>query len=527
MSVSRDISGSKARVFISYRSKDPDQGLARLFFDKLAESGHIPFMAGESISLGEGWSERVDRELEACDYFLLLLSPKAASSEMVTEEVRRARELREGRPDRRPGILPIRLQFPMEAELNYDLRGYLNRIQQATWESEEDTPRILQQILNAISQSSVPDEIPLDEAPSVSATPVFYGPNGRPLPIAEPEIPGGQMELASKFYIKREPYEERCKQAIARPAGLVRIKAPRQMGKTSLMARILHDAQQKQYRTASITFQLMEERVQKDLDRFFLRFCALVSRDLELSRKQLKDYWDENVDLFGPKDCCTDYFEEYVLADLNSPLVLGLDEVDRLFPYKDVAEEFLSLLRAWNEKGKNSSDWAKLRIIVVHSTESYVALDTNQSPFNVGLAVELPEFTADQVLELARRHGLDWSQTEVEPLMEMVGGHPYLIRLGLYRIAQQDLTLAELLEEAPTEAGLYGDHLRRHLWNLEKHPSLLEAVKRTAATEAPVTLESDAAFKLHGMGLMDLDGNAVSLRCNLYRQYFRKRLRVR
>ena len=299
------------------------------------------------------------------------------------------------------------------------------------------------------------------------------------------------------------------------------------MGKTSLLARILHDAKQREYRTASITFQLMEERVQKDLDGFFLRFCALVSRDLGIPKRQLKEYWDDNVDLFGPKDCCTDYFAEYLLGDLDRPLVLGLDEVDKLFPYTEIATEFLSLLRAWNENGKTDEDWGKLRLVVVHSTESYLAMDTNQSPFNVGLAVELPEFTSTQVLDLARRHGLAWEQAEVEPLMQMVGGHPYLIRLGLYGIAQGDLTLEQLLAEAPTEAGLYKDHLRRHLWNLQKHSDLLEAVKQAAATEDGVTLESAAAFKLHGMGLVDLDDNRVRLRCNLYRQYFEQRLRVR
>ena len=431
-------SRTQARVFISYRSEDPDRGLAQFFFDQLKGNGHIPFMAAESIELGEGWSERIDRELEACDFFLLLLSPQSAASEMVTEEVRRAKELRDSREDKRPGILPIRLQFPMDAELNYDLRGYLNRIQQAKWESEADTPRILEQVLRSISKGRAPDEVAQEDEPLVSASPAFEGPNGRPLPVAEPEIPGGQMELASKFYIEREPFEGRCKQAIGQSAGLVRIKAPRQMGKTSLLARILHDAKQKDYRTASITFQLMEERVQKDLDGFFLRFCALVSRDLGIPKRQLKEYWADNVDLFGPKDCCTDYFAEFLLGDLERPLVLGLDEVDKLFPYNEVATEFLSLLRAWNEAGKSGGDWAKLRMVVVHSTESYVDMDTNQSPFNVGLAVELPEFTNEQIVDLARRHGLGWGLAEAKSLKKMVGGHPYLTRLGRLSLVGED-----------------------------------------------------------------------------------------
>ena len=200
---------SRARIFISYRSDDPDQQLARELFNRLQNAGHAPFMAAESIKLGEGWSERIDRELEACDFFLLLLSPQSAVSEMVTEEVRRAKELRDRREDKPPEVLPVRLQFPMDAELNYDLRGYLNRIQQTSWESVADTPLIWQQVSQAITTGRASDKISIDDKPLVSATPIFEGPNGRPLPLAEPEIPGGKIKLASKFYVERQPFEGR------------------------------------------------------------------------------------------------------------------------------------------------------------------------------------------------------------------------------------------------------------------------------------------------------------------------------
>src|SRR5689334_11120012 len=98
---------SSARVFISYRSQDPDLSLAKEFYEALKALGHQPFMAGASIRLGQKWPQRIDEELERADYFLLLLSAKSVASEMVTEEVRRARELRISRPEGKPAILPI------------------------------------------------------------------------------------------------------------------------------------------------------------------------------------------------------------------------------------------------------------------------------------------------------------------------------------------------------------------------------------------------------------------------------------
>ena len=122
--------------------------------------------------------------------------------------------------------------------------------------------------------------------------------------------------------------------------------------------------------------------------------------------------------------------------------------------------------------------------------------------------------------------GLRWGEGDVEALMAMVGGHPYLVRLALYHLAQQDMTLAELLTDAPTDAGIYGEHLRRHLWNLQQHPDLAAALEDVIISDNPVELKPMLAFKLNGMGLVNLQGNAVVLRHDrLYRPYFRSRLR--
>ncbi|BAZ53016.1 TIR protein [Nostoc sp. NIES-4103] len=506
-----------ARVFISYRSQDPDLSLAQHFYEAIKAAGHQAFMAGESIRLGENWSKRIDQELEQCDYFLLLLSPQSATSEMVTEEVRRAKQLQDLRSEHKPTILPIRVSFPWNQPLNYDLRGYLNQIQQREWKSSADTSRILHEVLSLLAGSEEAKNLTTDTEENIILLPA-----NPPMPVAEPELPEGQVDLASQFYIERLPIESRCYEAIFKPGSLIRIKAPRQMGKTSLMARILHQASQQDYLTVPLSFQLADGKVFADLDKFLRWFCASVGRRLRIANK-LTDYWDE---IFGSKDNCTAYFEEYLLAEINQPLVLGLDEVDCVFQYPEIAADFFGLLRAWHEDAKNREIWKKLRLVVVHSTEVYIPLNINQSPFNVGLPIELPEFNAQQVLDLAQRHGLNWSFTEVEQLMAMVGGHPYLVRVALYRIARKDITLDLLLQKAPTEAGPYSDHLRRHLWNLEQRPELAAAIKKVVATSSPVRLDSIECFKLLSMGLLQQQGNDVTPRCDLYRQYFRDRLKV-
>lgn len=333
------------------------------------------------------------------------------------------------------------------------------------------------------------------------------------------ESPEGQVSIDSSFYIA-SPYEERCYVEIQKPGSLIRIKSPHNMGKSSLMAKVLAQASQLGYRTVTIDLDQTNHKFLEDLDKFMQWFCASVGRPLGV-RVKIEEYWD---DIFGANDNSTDYFEKYLLAGDDRPLVLAIDNFDRIFKYADIETDLCGLLRGWHESSKIKKLWEKLRLIIVHSQESYAQRDINQSPFNVGLPIELGEFTPDQVRDLVARHGLSWTEDELEQFRGLIGGHPYLVRSALYRIAAGDLSLAEFLRTAPTEAGIYSDYLRGHLKTLEDYPELGAAMKLVVTSEDPVRLRSEESFKLDSMGLVVRVDNNVKPRCDLYRQYFCDRL---
>jgi serine/threonine-protein kinase len=334
------------------------------------------------------------------------------------------------------------------------------------------------------------------------------------------EQPEGQVSLNSPFYVERLPIESDCYEAIVLPGSLIRIKAPRQMGKTSLLTRILHQAQQQGHRTVYLNFQSADADSFTSLDKFLQWFCASITHKLNLTDK-LGDYWHS---VLGSKSKCTNYFQKYILSKIHNPIVLGLDEVDQLFQYPELATDFFALLRVWHETSKNEEIWKKLRLVIVHSKEVYIPLNINQSPFNVGLPIELPEFNQSQVQELVQRHKLDWTGLEVQQLMSLVGGHPYLLRRSLYAIARHRITLPQLLQTALTEEGMYSDHLRRHLSNLQEDANLIAAIKQVVTSPNPSRIETGSAFKLRSMGLVKFQGNHVVPLCDLYRRYFHEQL---
>lgn len=337
-----------------------------------------------------------------------------------------------------------------------------------------------------------------------------------------PEFPSGPLSVDSQFYIVRPPIEQLAYEELTKPGSIIRIKAPSKFGKSSLMLRLMSRAVANKYRTVLVDFQQAEKAIFTNLNKFLRWFSANVARELQLESK-LDNYWDEDV---GSKVSCTLYFESYVLDQIKSPIVLALNEVNRLFEYPEIAQDFLPLLRFWHEQAKKKNVWQKLRIIFAYSTEVYIPIKLNHSPFNIGLPLNLPPFNLEQVQELAKLYGLDWNDaSKAKRLMAMVGGHPYLIQLAFYHFYQQEITLKQLLEQAVTSSsGIYNDHLLALLEAIEEHPKLKTALKQVINADRPVKIDPIVAKKLDSMGLVHLDGASVSPSCELYRLYFKEKL---
>ena len=335
----------------------------------------------------------------------------------------------------------------------------------------------------------------------------------------ETELNKNQLKAEISDYVERPPIESRCYETISQSGALICVKACKRMGKTRLIDKVLSKAVKENYCAVYLSLLLADEAVLRGMNEFLRCFCLVVCRKLGLPN-QLADYWEEDL---GSCYNCTIYFEEHLLPQINSPLVLALDDVDRIFSLP-FAGDFLKMLRAWYEKAQRNSLWQKLRLIISHSTEVYIPLNINHSPFNVGIPIELPEFTLEQVQDLAKRQRLNWDTSHIKQLMFLVGGHPYLVQRAIYCLKKQAITFEEFLQAAPEESGIYSNHLRSHLLHLRQHPELAEAMRKVIKTIKPLQLETIQAFKLQSLGLILQEDNYVKPRCSLYTQYLQKRL---
>ncbi|MEG5052397.1 MULTISPECIES: AAA-like domain-containing protein [unclassified Microcoleus] len=329
------------------------------------------------------------------------------------------------------------------------------------------------------------------------------------------ESPEGQVPLASGLYVERSTIEQTCYQEILQPRAFLRICAPRKMGKTSLIARILDCGSSQNYHTVRLSLHCAGTEVFASSDRFLRWLCTNVTQQLGWESR-LNDYWDEDM---GALMNTTIYFQGYILKETCNPIILALDGIDQLFQYPGLAGDFFVLLRSWYEETKDTSVWQKLRVVMAHSVEVYIPLPTHRSPFNVGLAIELPTFNQEQVQDLAQRHQLPLTTPELEQLMKLTGGFPYLIRLALYQSARLNIPIKTLLQDDTLDRGIYHKHLQYQLYIFQQYPKLADAFKQVLT--APLQLEMEVAFKLKSLGLVHIIENQATVSCELYREYFR------
>jgi len=330
-------------------------------------------------------------------------------------------------------------------------------------------------------------------------------------------------ETPSFVYVERPQQEQACCEALTQMCALIRLQAPSQMGKTSLMRRVKQQLASTGNRVAYISLHMADQDDFKDLNRFLKWFCLNVGQALGLPNR-LRDLWDEKYST--PKMNCADYFEKCFWSQTKTPLVLFLDDLELIFPHRETASEFLGLLRAWHEKSKADQPWQGFRMFLAYATEIQIKLNFNESPFNVGESIELPEFTPAEVKQLAQRHGLSWTQAEVTQLMNLVGGHPYLVEQAVVYLRQHpEYQLADLLQTVTLDNSIYSNHLR-WLWRIVQQKQILhEYLKAIAQSDQPTSLNATQAWQLYKLGLVHWQNDRVHVRNRLYREYFSQQLR--
>jgi hypothetical protein len=501
------------KFFISYSSKEPDAKIAMLFNKGLLQKGFQTFIAATTLNLGDDWAKVIEKEINSFDYFLVLLSENSIASDMVIEEIRRARKYYDSKPDNnKPGIFPIRINLSMSQGINYDIEGYINKFQQRVWKKDSDTELFLNEIFLKIEAKSSPvlHDTEVKNLPEQTFNTTI------PSPVAPLVNPGGAVRLDSPFYVERT-LEKEFIESVSAESALLRITAPRQFGKTSLLNRVIKYAKDSGHAITAVSLQLMDSDKLNSLSYVFQFICRSICdqnnmRDTE-TIEEVSDMYGENNSSDSEIGKFTDFLDSRVLQRITSPFFLAIDESDRLFQYPKIAKSFFGVFRALNDLSNSGVEkyekFRRFKLGFAYAADvTFTTFEENQSPFNVGNEYILVEFSREQVRTLSIQHGLSLSGQQVEALYDLVGGHPFLVRKSLYYLSKRTYTFQDLQNTASQDGGPFDDTLRKIFWAVTRKPeysNMLRKILHGSELE-----DYNLSDKLRASGI--IDGNFPHMR---------------
>lgn len=481
-------------ILLYKRNVQLDEQLLRLLEMKLAQEGYQVFI-DRHLQIGMHWAKEIEQRIAAADVVIPLLSASSVQSEMLGYEIQLAHEYAQ-KQQGKPRILPIRINF--EQPLPDHLAAVLDGIQYACWSGPADDETLLAELLSGL------------RTPGVF---VAQAPKLEPV--------GGAVPLDSRFYVVRSTDEEFLT-AICRQDSIVLVKGARQMGKTSLMARGLQLARQHGERVILTDFQKLNSKHLESTESLFRVLAESIADQLDYDA-QLDQSWNSKR---GPSANFERFLRREVLPTVETRLVWGMDEVDRLFSCTFASEVF-GLFRSWhNERSLDpSGPWQKLTLAIAYATEAHMFItDMNQSPFNVGTRLSLADFTLEQVTELNERYGAPLKDAEeIAVYFKLLGGQPYLTRRGLNEMASHAIDLRTFEAQACRDEGPFGDHLRRILFSLAQDSTLCHVMRGVLAGRHAAATEQ--FYRLRSAGIVAGESaREMQPRCELYERYLSRHL---
>ncbi len=244
---------------------------------------------------------------------------------------------------------------------------------------------------------------------------------------------GGNVNPNDPFYVARNADTEL--QTLCEAGEFAYVLSSRQVGKSSLMVRTSQALEEKGVKTVQID--LNEVGVNLSAEEWYFGLLFRIHKSLGLEAEIL-DWWQEQSQI-GFVQRLFEYFDDVLLAEIETPVVIFIDEIDTTLRM-DFTDDFFATIRALYNRRSENSEYQRLSFVLVGvATPSELIKDHRRTPFNIGKRVEVTDFSYDEALPLAA--GFDREQEDGRDILRWIlkwtGGHPYLTQKTCATIARE------------------------------------------------------------------------------------------
>ena len=231
------------------------------------------------------------------------------------------------------------------------------------------------------------------------------------------------MKPGAPSYIPRAADEELYNSVLR--GEFCTVLTTRQMGKSSLMARTAVRIRKQGVACATVDLQGKGER-NTPKAHWYYAVVRQIASDLGLL-SEFSAWWKQQEMLLASQRLI-EFFSDVVLKKIGGPVVIFIDEVDWMIRLS-FSDEFFAAIRSCFNRRATNPEFERLTFVLLGSAApSQLIKDASRTPFNIGRAIGLADFTPEEARPLAAPLGIEGDKI-LSRVLYWTDGHPYLTQM--------------------------------------------------------------------------------------------------
>ncbi len=234
---------------------------------------------------------------------------------------------------------------------------------------------------------------------------------------------GGAVQAKAGTYLRR-PADEDLFEA-CQAGEFAYVLCCRQIGKTSLMNETAERLDQEGVRTARIDLSNIGQR-NVDADSWYFSLIVEITHSLKLE-VDVQSWWEKRPRLSTNSQRFLQFLREVVLQEITESIVIFVDEIDTTLGLVFTDDFFINIRSVYNDRAQYPPYRRLTFVLLGVATPDELIKDNTRTPYNVGRAINLRDFTRGECEPFRRTIETRYpNRNYFDQIYAWTAGHPYL-----------------------------------------------------------------------------------------------------